>query len=115
MLAGDLPINPAGVISVKGKINALDAVAVKAGKVTNTGEILANLKPTVASDIVNTGGIDVDAPLVFKDGKIGIFAEGDVTNAGTIRADANAVAAAGGQMPTPLPRPAILSLRPKAI
>ena len=95
VLAGDLPINPAGVISVKGKINALDAVAVKAGKVTNTGEILANLKPTVASDIVNTGGIDVDAPLVFKDGKIGIFAEGDVTNAGTIRADANAAAAAG--------------------
>jgi len=31
VLAGDLPINPAGVISVKGKIKALDSVAVRAG------------------------------------------------------------------------------------
>lgn len=88
VLAGDLPINPAGVISVKGKIKALDSVAVKAGGVINTGEILANLKPTQASDIINTGGMDIDAPLAFKDGKIGIFAENDVVNAGAIKADA---------------------------
>ena len=59
VLAGDLPINPAGVISVKGKIKALDSVAVRAGGVVNAGEILANLKPTQASDIVNTGGLDI--------------------------------------------------------
>lgn len=88
VLAGDLPINPAGVISVKGKIKALDSVAVRAGGVVNAGEILANLKPTQASDIVNTGGLDIDAPLAFKDGKIGVFAENDVVNAGTIKADA---------------------------
>lgn len=41
VLAGDLPINPAGVISVKGKIKALDSVAVRAGGVVNAGEILA--------------------------------------------------------------------------
>lgn len=73
VLAGDLPINPAGVISVKGKIKALDSVAVRAGGVVNAGEILANLKPTQASDIVNTGGLDIDAPLAFKDGKIGVL------------------------------------------
>lgn len=69
VLAGDLPINPTGVISVKGKIKALDSVSVKGGQVVNTGEILANLKPTKVSDIVNLGGIDPDAPLTFKDGR----------------------------------------------
>ena len=96
VLAGDLPINPAGVISVKGKIKALDSVAVRAGGVVNAGEILANLKPTQASDIVNTGGLDIDAPLAFKDGKIGVFAENDVVNAGTIKADAGGSGKAGG-------------------
>lgn len=96
VLAGDLPINPAGVISVKGKIKALDSVAVRAGGVVNAGEILANLKPTQASDIVNTGGLDIDAPLAFKDGKIGVFAENDVVNAGTIKADAGGSGEAGG-------------------
>ena len=96
VLAGALPINPAGVISVKGKIKALDSVAVRAGGVVNAGEILANLKPTQASDIVNTGGLDIDAPLAFKDGKIGVFAENDVVNAGTIKADAGGSGKAGG-------------------
>ena len=95
VLAGDLPINPTGVISVKGKIKALDSVSVKGGQVVNTGEILANLKPTKVSDIVNLGGIDPDAPLTFKDGRIGIFAEKDVVNAGKIKADAGLTAAAG--------------------
>ncbi len=95
VLAGDLPIDPSGVISVKGKIKALDSVSVKGGNVVNTGEILANLKPTQASDIMNTDGIDLDSPLAFKDGKIGIFAENDVVNSGTIRADATTQAKAG--------------------
>lgn len=95
VLAGDLPINPAGVVSVKGKVKALDSVSVKGGKVVNAGEILANLKPTQASDILNVGGVNLDAPLVFKDGKIGVFAENDVVNRGKIAADATGAAPAG--------------------
>ena len=51
ILAGDMPVNPSGTISVKGKINAKNGTGIKAGnvEVANSGEI-NSIKP---SDIAN--------------------------------------------------------------
>lgn len=77
----------------------------------NAGEILANLKPTQASDIVNTGGLEnIDAPLAFKDGKIGIFAENDVVNAGRSKP----MRAAAAKPAASLSKPAAISACGKA-
>ncbi|MDR1941931.1 MAG: leukotoxin LktA family filamentous adhesin, partial [Endomicrobium sp.] len=83
ILAGDIPINPAGTISIKGKINADDGVGIKGGDVNiaKSGEI-KTIKP---SDIANTQGIE-ETEVFVKDGQIVIGAKNDFINEGKISA-----------------------------
>ena len=85
ILAGDMPINETGIISIKGKINAFNGVELNANSVDidKTGEI--NTKYSVA-DIVNLGDIE-DTEVKIKDGKVIIEAIGKVTDSGKISAD----------------------------
>lgn len=58
VLAGDMPINPEGTISIKGKVNARHNVEMRAGKVdVKGGEINTGVK---FGDMVNTGKRKVD-------------------------------------------------------
>lgn len=57
VLAGDMPINEKGLISVKGKINAIDRVEMRAGRVEVQGTVSAKVK---MADVVNTGGKKMD-------------------------------------------------------
>jgi filamentous hemagglutinin family protein len=84
ILAGDMPINPSGTISVKGKINAYDGVGIDGGNVeiAKTGEI----KTLKASDIVNLETVK-DTEVVIKDGKILIKSQNDAVISGKIIAD----------------------------
>ncbi|MCL2800106.1 MAG: leukotoxin LktA family filamentous adhesin, partial [Endomicrobia bacterium] len=84
ILAGDIPINPTGTISVKGKINAYDGVGIDGGNVeiAKTGEI----KTLKASEIVNMSGVN-DTEVVIKDGKVVIKSQNDAIISGKIIAD----------------------------
>lgn len=53
VLAGDMPINAKGVISVKGKVNAKDRISIHAGRAEVTGELHTGVK---FEDMVNTKG-----------------------------------------------------------
>lgn len=57
VLAGDMPINEKGLISVKGKINAIDRVEMRAGTVEVQGTVSTKVK---MADVVNTGGKKMD-------------------------------------------------------
>jgi len=82
ILAGDMPINETGLISIKGKINAFNGVQVSANdvEIAKTGTI--NTKYSV-SDIVNLGDIE-DTEVKIKDGKVLIEAVNKVTDNGKI-------------------------------
>jgi len=85
ILAGDMPINETGLISIKGKINAFNGVQVSANDINieKNGEI--NTKYSVA-DIVNLGDIE-DTEVKIKDGKVIIEAVNKVVDEGKISAD----------------------------
>lgn len=57
VLAGDMPINDKGLISVKGKVHALDRAEMRAGKVEVQGEVATKVK---MAEVVNTGGRKMD-------------------------------------------------------
>lgn len=82
VLAGDMPINPSGLISVKGKINTRNGAALKAGKVeiAKTGEVSSAVN---TSDLVNVG--KADAPVEIRGGKIVLKGETSVVHRGKIR------------------------------
>lgn len=58
VLAGDMPINDKGLISVKGKVHALDRAEIRAGKVEVQGEVATKVK---MAEVVNTNGKKMDA------------------------------------------------------
>lgn len=84
ILAGDLPIDSHGLISVKGKIKAVGGVGMLGGKIRNDGQIVTNFN---TQDIVNTAGVP-ESDVLIKDGKIVIKAQEDFVNTGVISADA---------------------------
>lgn len=57
VLAGDMPINEKGLISVKGKVHALDRVEMRAGKVEVQGDVATKVK---MAEVVNTNGKKMD-------------------------------------------------------
>ena len=69
VLAGDMPINEKGTISIKGKVNAARSAEIRAGKVeVKGGEINTSVK---LSEMVNTGGRKVDTQgMSIQDGKL---------------------------------------------
>ena len=69
VLAGDMPINEKGTISIKGKVNAARSAEIRAGKVeVKGGEVNTSVK---LSEMVNTGGRKVDTQgMSIQDGKL---------------------------------------------
>lgn len=94
ILAGDIPLNPLGLVSVKGKINAANGAGVFAGSVKNEGQIKTDFN---TADIVNTDGVVMDNTVAVKDGKIIITAAKDFVNDGEISAKNSTVNINAGQ------------------
>lgn len=69
VLAGDMPINEKGTISIKGKVNAARTAKIRAGKAeVKDGEINAGVK---LSEMVNTGNRKLDTQgMTIRDGKL---------------------------------------------
>lgn len=84
ILAGDMPLNPLGLISIKGKINASGGVGLMGGDVVNRGNIRTNFE---VSDIVNLEDKNLESEVLVKDGRVLIVAKNNFVNEGSIRAD----------------------------
>ncbi len=84
ILAGDMPLNPLGLISIKGKINAAGGVGLMGGDIVNRGDIRTNFE---VSDIVNLEDKNLESEVLVKDGRVLIVAKNNFVNEGTILAD----------------------------
>jgi filamentous hemagglutinin family protein len=90
LLNGTAPINGNALISIRGRVNALDTVVLQAGDVINAGVINAGTAAAQSirfSDLVNTDNLQTGAGIVEENGEIYIMAENDFTNTGQINAD----------------------------
>src|SRR5690606_26518070 len=101
VLDGAVPVDPAGLISVRGQVRTAGDVDVRAGSVGITGEIrtgtvFVGQQPQAGlGDVINIGGIPVPAGEITEAGHIRIVAEGDVQQAGALHADGDDGQAAG--------------------
>lgn len=84
ILAGDMPLNPLGLISIKGKINASGGVGLMGGDILNRGDIRTNFE---VSDIVNLEDKNLESEVLVKDGRVLIVSKNNFVNEGSIRAD----------------------------
>ena len=84
ILAGDMPLNPLGLISVKGKINAAGGAGLMGGDIINRGDIRTNFE---IGDIVNLENGNFDSEVVVKDGRVLIKAKNNFINEGNIYVD----------------------------
>jgi filamentous hemagglutinin family protein len=90
VLSGDIALTDSGLIQVKGRINAADAVTLAGGSVNvATGaQILAGAKAIVAfADLVNVQGVAPAAAVQVNGGVISIVAAQDIQVAGQVSAD----------------------------
>ncbi|MCA9392860.1 MAG: leukotoxin LktA family filamentous adhesin [Candidatus Omnitrophica bacterium] len=98
VLAGDVPLSDNGIISIKGKINALDAVRIAAGSVDHAGQVRAGHSAAVPTlgDIINIDGASAGADIRVDDsGVIEIVTLNDIEISGEVRADGAAGSDAG--------------------
>lgn len=88
---GSVPLNNSGLISVKGKINAIDTIDLRAGTVNvdRNAAVLAGRRVSIDfGDVVNVKGLQSGNEIqMSSDGKIRIGASGDVNISGTVAAD----------------------------
>ncbi len=85
-LTGDIPIDRYGLITISGKINAIDDIVLASGEVENSGLIASGavFMPTIDfSDVVNTNNLASGSAILTSEGKIQIGAD-NVSNTGTI-------------------------------
>jgi hypothetical protein len=92
LFSGNVPISPSGVISVKGKINAVEEIQLSAGDVelARTANLRAGRQVQVDfGGMVNTQNLNWGNDLVVTpEGKIKIVATNDVSVAGKVNIDA---------------------------
>jgi filamentous hemagglutinin family protein len=90
LLNGTAPRNAAGLISIQGRVNAIDGVNLSAGTINVGGSIFAGARFLGSApdftDVVNVNGIDSATSFVAQGGRIQIVADGDVTVSGTVAA-----------------------------
>lgn len=90
LLNGTAPRNTSGLISIQGKVNAIDGINLSAGVINVGGTLFAGARflgnAPDFTDVVNANGISSATNIVAKEGRIVIVADGDVTVAGTIAA-----------------------------
>ncbi|MDR2171233.1 MAG: leukotoxin LktA family filamentous adhesin [Planctomycetaceae bacterium] len=91
LFEGKVPISPSGVITVKGKINAVEEVQIKAGDVdiAQGSRVRAGREVVVEfGDLVNIEGLNWGNDLVVTpEGKIKIVATNNVEVAGEVKVD----------------------------
>ncbi len=91
LLNGEAPINPEGIISISGKINAAADVVLAAGSARNLGKIASGAVfaggAADFSDIVNLNGLEAGTRICVENGDIEIRAEKNFLNYGVINAD----------------------------
>lgn len=98
-LAGQVPLSQTGLVLVKGRIHAADAVTLAGGNVTvDTGaQVFAGPRAQVAfADLVNVEGMATAADVQVDGGVIRIVAAQDITVAGRVAADGLGENANGG-------------------
>ena len=99
LLNGNVPISASGLISIKGRINALDDIRLEAGNITLEG-VAANGQRLQANDIdftdlVNVQDFALAAGVRESNGVIEFVAANDIVIAGEVNADATASREAG--------------------
>ncbi len=88
ILNGTVPLTSDGLISVQGRINAIQNISLSGGSVNNSGGItsgavFAGIKPDF-SDVVNVAGLQSGAALTVENGNIVIRAANSFENSGAI-------------------------------
>ncbi len=90
LLAGTAPRNSSGLISIQGRVNAIDGVKLDAGSVNVAGSAYSGARFTGTaadfSDVVNANGLVSATNVVVREGRIEIVADGDVSVSGTLAA-----------------------------
>lgn len=100
-LAGQIPLSQTGLVWVKGRIHAADAVALAAGTVDVAAgaQVLAGGRAQVAfADLVNVDGIASANQVQMDGGTIRIVAVEDIRVAGQVSADGVGAQADGGSV-----------------
>ncbi len=100
-LAGHIPLSQTGLVLVKGRINAADAVTLAGGNVDVApgAQVFAGGRAQVAfADLVNVDGMAVAADVKMDGGVIRIVAAEDITVAGQVSADGVGDHANGGSV-----------------
>ena len=88
LLNGTAPRNSEGAISVHGRINAIDGIALSAGAINVGGTLYSGARfigsaPSF-TDVVNANGLASASNVVVREGRIDILADCDVSISGTI-------------------------------
>ncbi len=100
-LSGHIPLSQTGLVLVKGRINAADAVTLAGGnvEVATGAKVFAGGKARVAfADLVNVEGMATAADVRMDGGVIRIVAAEDITVAGQVSADGVGANADGGSV-----------------
>lgn len=100
-MAGQVPLSQTGLVLVKGRINAADAVTLAGGNVeiASGAKVFAGGKARVAfADLVNVEGMATAADVKMDGGVIRIVAAEDITVAGQVSADGVGANADGGSV-----------------
>jgi filamentous hemagglutinin family protein len=91
LLAGDIPLSDSGLISIRGKINAINDINVAAATVEHSGIAVtgANFQSSAIdfSDLVNVNGVESAGSMAINNGVIEIFATELLTVDGQLYAD----------------------------
>lgn len=98
-LAGHIPLTESGLVSVEGRIHAVDGVSIAAGTVDVSGRIDAGPRAQVAfGELVNVQGLESGAAVRTDGGTIRIVAVGDIGVSGTLAADGSGADSSGGRV-----------------
>ncbi|MEW5769760.1 MAG: leukotoxin LktA family filamentous adhesin [Pseudomonadota bacterium] len=100
-LTGQVPLSQTGLVLVKGRVNAADAVTLAAGSVDVAAgaQVLAGGRAQVAfADLVNVEGMATAADVKVDGGVIRIVAAEDIQVAGQVSADGAGMGGAGGSV-----------------
>ncbi len=88
LLSGTAPRNRDGLVSILGKVNAIDGINLSAGAIDVAGFIYSGARflgtAPDFSDVVNANGLASATNVVVREGRIQIVADGDVTVSGVI-------------------------------
>ena len=94
LLAGTAPRGSTGLVSIEGKVNAVNGIALSAGTINVGGTLYSGARFIGSApdftDVVNANGLASATKVVVNEGRIQIVADNDVDVSGTITAPGGA-------------------------